>query len=358
MEFQYTGFPSRVVFGVGLTEHTRLVRTVEELDPQRILIVAAEPETALAVRIEQALGSRIAGRFSNIRAHVPIEVAAEARRAADEADADCLLSVGGGSTTGTAKAIAMQSGLPIIAVPTTYAGSEVTPVWGLTEDGRKTTGIDPKVLPKMVIYDPQLTVSLPPRLSVASGLNALAHCVEAFWTAKRNPITSLIAEEGIRALAAGLPGVLADPGDLDARSQALYGAWLAGTSFASAGSDIHHKICHVLGGAYDLPHAETHAVVLPYATALAAPRVDGADARIAAALGHEGGNATTAVLAFERSLSAPTSLHELGLPESELERACDLVSEALAALPDPPSRAASDALIRAAFGAETLADVS
>jgi maleylacetate reductase len=358
VEFQYTGFASRVVFGVGSTEHPRLARVVDEFDPQRILIVAAEPERALAERIGAALGSRVAGQFSNIRPHVPIEIAREARRAADLANADCLLSVGGGSTTGTAKAIAMESELPIIAVPTTYAGSEVTPVWGLTDQGRKTTGVDVRVLPKIVIYDPQLTVSLPPRLSVVSGLNALAHCVEAFWTAKRSPITSLLAEEGIRALAVGLPGILVDPGDLDARSQALYGAWLAGASFASAGSDIHHKICHVLGGAYDLPHAETHAVILPYATAIAAPRVAGADARIAAALGYDGESATSAIFAFERALSAPTSLSELGLPESELERACELVGEALMTLPDPPSRATSDALIRAAFGAATLADVS
>jgi maleylacetate reductase len=354
-EFEYTGFPSHIVFGAGSTGRERLARLIDGLDAERILVVAAEPETVLADRMADALGTRIAGRFANVLAHVPIEIAREAREAARQVRADCLLSVGGGSTTGTAKAIAMESGLPIVAVPTTYAGSEVTPVWGLTEDGRKTTGVDLKVLPKLVIYDPELTVSLPPRLSVVSGLNALAHCIEAFWTAKRNPITSLIAEEGIRAMAAGLPGILADPSDLDARSQAMYGAWLAGVSFASAGSDIHHKICHVLGGAYDLPHAETHAVILPYAASVAAPRVDGVDARIAAALGDDGETAAAAIFALERALSAPTSLRELGLPETELERACDLVGEALLALPDPPSRATSGALMSAAFdGAQTL----
>jgi alcohol dehydrogenase class IV len=358
-EFEYTGFPSHVVFGVGSTERRQLARVIDGVGAERILLIAAEPEQALADTIADALGGRIVARFSHVRAHVPIEIAREAREAADAAGADCLLSVGGGSTTGTAKAIALEAGTPIVAVPTTYAGSEVTPVWGLTENGRKTTGVDLRVLPKLVIYDPQLTTSLPPQLSVVSGLNALAHCAEAFWTAKRNPITSLIAEEGIRALAAGLPGILADPGDLEARSRALYGAWLAGTSFASAGSDLHHKICHVLGGAYDLPHAETHAVVLPYATAVAAPRVDGADSRIAAALGAGDESAAEAIYAFERELGAPESLREIGLPESELEHASELVADALGALPEPLSRVASDALLQAAFdGAPPLVSVA
>ncbi len=348
-EFEYTGFPSHVVFGVGSTERRQLARVIDGLGAKRILLIAAEPERALADRIAEAAGARIAGRFSQVRAHVPIEIARQAREAAHAVQADCLLCVGGGSTTGTAKAVALESGVGIVAVPTTYAGSEVTPVWGLTENGRKTTGVDLRVLPQLVIYDPALTVSLPVELSVVSGLNALAHCAEALWTARRNPITSLIAQEGIRALAAGLPAILAQPADLEARSQALYGAWLAGSAFATAGSGIHHKICHVLGGAYDLPHAETHAVVLPYSTALAAPSLDGVDAQIVSALGGDGDSAAEAIFAFERELGAPVSLRELGLPESELAHAGELVAEALAALPEPPSRAAIDALMRAAF---------
>jgi maleylacetate reductase len=347
--FEYTGYASRVIFGVGAADGEGFVSAVEQSGARRIMLVAAEAEGDLAARITGALEGAVVARFSQVRPHVPVEVAGAAVAMARHFGADSLLSVGGGSTTGTAKTVALELGLPIIAVPTTYAGSEVTPVWGLTEHGRKTTGVDLKVLPQLVIYDPALTISLPVQISVVSGLNALAHCVEAFWTPMRNPITSLLAEEGIRALAGGLPGVASDPRDVDARSQTLYGAWLAGTAFATAGSDLHHKICHALGGAYDLPHAETHAVVLPYATAVAAPRVADADQRIASALDAPDLSAAEAIYAFERQLGAPRSLREIGLSEGELDAVAELIGETLSALPDPVSRSASETLLRAAF---------
>jgi alcohol dehydrogenase class IV len=297
------------------------------------------------------------GSFSDVRPHVPIEVAQAARTAAASASADAVLSVGGGSTTGTAKAIALSSGLPVAAIPTTYAGSEVTPVWGLTDGGRKTTGIDLRVLPRIVIYDPELTVTLPVGLSIASGLNALAHCVEAFWAPGRNPITSLIAEEAIAALADALPAVSADGSDLEARTSMLYAAWLAGTAFATAGSSIHHKVCHVLGGAFDLPHAETHGVMLPYTTAVAAPRAPGSDGRIARALGRDGMPAAAAIDAFARELGAPRSLRELGLSDGDLQRAIDLVDDTLGRLAEPVLRSESEALLSAAFeGRASLAE--
>jgi alcohol dehydrogenase class IV len=253
-----------------------------------------------------------------------------------------------------AKAIALTSGLPVVAVPTTYAGSEVTPVWGLTEGGRKTTGTDLRVLPRLVVYDPELTLTLPVGLSVVSGLNALAHCAEAFWAPARNPITSLIAEEGIRALARALPGLANDGRDLGARSDALYGTWLAGTAFATAGSSVHHKICHVLGGAFDLPHAETHAVVLPYSVGLAAPWVPGSEERIVAALDGGGASAAEAIATFARRLGAPASLREIGLGEHDLERAIDLVDATLSQLPEPVSRSDTAALLGAAFAGAAL----
>jgi maleylacetate reductase len=199
--------------------------------------------------------------------------------------ADCCVAVGGGSTVGLAKAIALTSGLPILAVPTTYAGSEMTPIWGLTAGGAKQTGRDARVLPRTVIYDPELTLGLPPRVAGPSGMNALAHCVEALYAPDTSPIVQLMAEEGIRALAAALPAIRVEPADLRARAGALYGAWLAGAALGTVSMGLHHKLCHTLGGSFGLPHAETHAVVLPYAAAYNRAAAPEAMSRAARALG-------------------------------------------------------------------------
>jgi alcohol dehydrogenase class IV len=295
--------------------------------------------------------------FTSVRPHVPIQVAEAARALATSVRADAVLSVGGGSTTGTAKAIALTTGLPIIAVPTTYAGSEVTPVWGLTEEARKTTGVDHRVLPRTVIYDPELTVTLPADLSAASGLNALAHCVEAFWAPRRNPISSLAAEEGIRALAAGLPSVHATPGDLAARSDLLYGAYLAGSAFAVAGSGLHHKICHALGGAYNLPHAQTHAIVLPEVLAFNAPAAPDAARRIGRALrGGPDGDPVGALRALSARLGIPRGLRELGLEEDQIDVVAALVEPAVPTdNPRRADRAALREIIHAAWAGAPLA---
>lgn len=353
MKFEYSGLPSNVVFGVGTAEGHELTRRITEIGARRLLLVAAAADAALADPIADVLGNAVVGRFSDVAPHVPLTTARAARAAARACAADAVLSVGGGSTTGAAKAIALELELPIIAVPTTYAGSEVTPVWGLTEDGRKTTGLDRRVLPTLVIYDPGLTVSLPPALTVASGLNALAHCVEAFWAPGRNPITSLLAEEGMRAFAAGLPDVRRDPSDIEARERCLYGAWLAGVAFARAGSDVHHKTCHVLGGTFDLPHAETHAVVLPHATAAVMAARAGmheTGTRIATALGAGPDTpAAEAILAFAHGLDAPRSLAEIGLREIDLTTAIERVGDTLGKLPESPDATAADALVTAAY---------
>jgi maleylacetate reductase len=262
-----------------------------------------------------------------VRPHVPAEVAERARATARETGADALLSIGGGSTTGTAKIIALGTGLPIVAVPTTYAGSEMTPVWGMTTDARKETGNDRSVLPKVVVYDPDLTVSLPGFITGPSAINAMAHCVEAFYAPGANPITSLVAEEGIRAIARGVPIAVERPEDPGGRADTLYGAYLAGAAFAVAGSAIHHKICHVLGGAYDLPHADLHTVVLPYATAFNAEALPEVSARVARALGAEGTDAAAAIQALALRIGAPTALRDIGMRESDLDEATRLVLE-------------------------------
>ncbi|MEA2295655.1 MAG: maleylacetate reductase [Solirubrobacteraceae bacterium] len=352
LEFEYDALPVRAVFGLGSADH-RFAGVVDDLDARRVLVIVSAPEEPLARRLVAPFSDRVAGVFTGVRPHVPIDVAEAARAAVARSGADALISIGGGSTTGTAKAVALTTGLPIVAVPTTYAGSEVTPVWGLTEAGRKTTGTDRRVLPRVVLYDPALTATLPAALSAVSGLNAVAHCVEAFWAPRANPVTSLMAEEGLRALAAGLPGVVREPGDLEARSVVLYGAWLAGTAFAAAGSGLHHTICHVLGGAYDLPHAQTHAVVLPHVMALVAPSLPGVDARVAAALGAPGTPAADALHALARRLGAPTALRDIGLPEDDLAAAARLVVEQV------PDRSPADieALLSAAWRGELLAVV-
>jgi alcohol dehydrogenase class IV len=280
--------------------------------------------------------------------HVPVDVAGRARDVAKAHDAEVLVCVGGGSTTGLAKAVALTTGLPIVAVPTTYAGSEATDVWGLTEAGRKTTGVDPRVLPRAVVYDASLMLGLPVATSVASGLNALAHCVDALWGPRTDPIDQALALEGIRALSSGLPAVVADPRALDGREQTLYGAYLAAVAFASAGSGLHHKICHVLGGRFALPHAETHAVVLPYVLALNAPAVPALEGRMAAAFGAD--SAVAGLDSLRAELDAPRSLRDLGLAEADLAGAVGPILEAAPpSNPVPVTAEVVGSLLRAAF---------
>jgi len=327
-EFAFDALPGRVVFGAGASR-TRLAEEVARLGARRLLLVATEQERPLAEELAAPLGDGIVETFTGVRPHVPVEVA---RAAARSAAADGVLSVGGGSTTGTAKAVALDTGLPIVAVPTTYAGSEMTPVWGMTEAQRKTTGTDRRVLPRVVVYDPELTLSLPPHVAGPSAMNALAHCVEALYARGANPITSLIAEEGVRALAGGVEDAVERPGDLEARAEVLYGAYLAGAAFAVAGAGLHHKVCHVLGGAYDLPHAELHTVVLPHAIACNAPALPEVMARVARALGAE--DAAGGAFDLAERIGAPTALRALGMREEQLDEAVALVLEAVP--PDNP----------------------
>jgi len=338
--FTYDALPGRVVFGVGAVE--QLGEEVDRLGGRRVLAIAGK--RAIDGLLER-LGPRVAASFTDVQQHVPVEAAARAVAAAAEADADCLVAMGGGSATGMAKAVALERQTPIVAVPTTYAGSEVTPIYGLTGPEGKRTGRDLRVLPKVVVYDPALTTGLPPEVTGPSGMNALAHCVEATYAPGANPVTSLLAEEGARALACGLPVAVADPADLAARTDAMLGAWLAGAAMAAAGVGIHHQLCHLLGGAYRLPHAELHAVVLPHAVAFVAPAARPQLARLAGALGVE--EVPGGIWDLGRRLGTPASLAELGLAETELDRAAE---QAVARVVQAPRRAGVSEL-RALLGA-------
>lgn len=316
-DFRYDALPGRVIFGAGCST-TELEPELRRLGAQRVLLVVAEPEQQLANRLTAPFAALIAATFSAVHQHVPEATVTEVLAAAHTARADAVLSIGGGSTTGTAKAVALHTSLPILAVPTTYAGSEMTPVWGVTAAARKTTGRDIAVLPKTVLYDPELTLSLPTSITVSSAFNALAHCVEALYARGANPITSLIAVEGVRALGAGLGPVVADPHDRAARTDLLYGAYLAGGAFAAAGSGLHHTICHVLGGAFDLPHAQTHAVVLPHVAAFNEAAVPDLR-RAAAALDSD--SVADGLARLTAATGAPTSLRELGMPDDGVDQA-------------------------------------
>jgi maleylacetate reductase len=319
-DFVYQAQAARVVFGAGSL--AQLPAEIDRLGARRALVLCTPEQTAQAQQVADLLGDRAAGIFAQAVMHVPIETARLARAEATRLDADCAVAVGGGSTTGLGKAIALDSGLPIMAVPTTYAGSEMTPIYGLTEGGVKKTGRDLRVLPRTVIYDPMLSLGLPVGLSVTSGINAIAHAAEGLYAQDRNPVMSLMAEEGIAAMARALPRIVARPDDVGARGDALYGAWLCGTVLGHVGMALHHKLCHTLGGSFNLPHAEVHTVVLPHALAFNAAADPEAMVRIGRAIQRD--NAAQGLFDLAQSLGAPVALSDIGMPADGLDRAADL----------------------------------
>ncbi|MER6159198.1 maleylacetate reductase [Streptomyces sp. NPDC001868] len=349
MEFVYEAQPMRIVMRPGASV-TAVAGEAEQLGLRRLLVVCGPRGAETARAVADALGDACAGLFAQARQHVPVEVADRAVLAARDADADGCVAVGGGSAIGLGKAIALRTELPLIAVPSTYSGSEMTPVWGLTEHGTKRTGRAPSVLPRSVVYDPELTLSLPVPLSVTSGINAVAHAAEALYAPDASPLVSLTAEEGARAMLGALPDVAADPGDLEARGRALYGAWLCGTALGATTMGLHHKLCHVLGGTFGLPHAETHTVVLPYALAYNAPAAPDAMAALGRALDTD--TPAQALWDLSGSLGAPRSLAQLGLAEADLTAAADEVTGK--AYPNPRATTAADALkiLRAAYAGD------
>jgi alcohol dehydrogenase class IV len=352
MRFAHETLPQRVVFAPD--DAARAIGDeIARLGAGRVMVVAAPSSAALADALTGQLP--VAHVHDEVVRHVPVDVADRAREAAAASRADALVSVGGGSATGLAKAITLTTGLPIVAVPTTYAGSEATNVWGLTDATAKTTGVDARVLPRAIVYDAALLRTLPAELAVASGLNALAHCVDAMWGPHADPIDRALAEEAIRGLGKGLPAVKAAPGgdeggkqSLEGHEQTLYGAYLAAVAFASAGSGLHHKICHVLGGMFDLPHAQTHAVVLPHVLALNAPYAPEAEHRIAAAFAAP--TATEGLAALRTRLDAPTALKDYGMPEDGIARAlAPILAVTPANNPAPLTPDRLTALLRAAW---------
>ncbi|MFI6357234.1 maleylacetate reductase [Streptomyces sp. NPDC050743] len=347
MQFVHDAPYSRVVFGVG--SRLELGAELGRLGLTRPLLVST-PSLRAGRELSDLLAALLVGRFDEVAMHVPTDVAARAVAAARATDADSVVVVGGGSAIGTAKALAKDTHLPILAVPTTYAGSEMTPIWGVTDNRRKTTRRDPHVLPRVVIYGPELTVSLPPTLTAASGMNALAHLAECLYAPQVSPLAVLMAQEGIRALAGGLPKVVADPSDINARVEVTYGAWLGGWTLGTTGMGIHHKICHTLGGTYDLPHAPSHSAVIPYALAVNAHASPAAMAAVEAAFlaaGRQVDHAAGAIWDLRNEIGATQSLSALGFPAEEIDAAADIVVQGRPLNPRPVDHACVRAVLAA-----------
>jgi len=318
--FSYTALPGKVIFGSGTL--SKVAEEMKALGCSRALLLSTPQQVAQVEALRAQLGDLAAGLFAEAAMHTPVDVTERAMAAAKACGADCTVALGGGSTTGLGKAIAVRTDLPQIVIPTTYAGSEATPILGETKDGLKTTRRDMKILPEVIIYDVDLTLSLPVGMTVTSGMNGIAHAAEGLYAKDANPIITMIAEDGVRAIARSLPSIVADPHDKEARSDALYGAWACGVVLGAVGMSLHHKLCHTLGGTFDLPHAETHTVVLPHAMAYNAPAAPEAMTRLARAIGAP--DAPQGLFDLAKSLGAPTSLRELGMPEEGLEKVIDL----------------------------------
>lgn len=347
-DFFFRMNPARVRFGRGT--RVLVAEEVAALGAGRAALLSTPEQRDLAERIARSLGAASAGVFGEARMHTPVDVTDRVLAEIEHARADCLVAAGGGSTIGLAKALALRSGLPIVAVPTTYAGSEMTPVLGQTENGEKQTLTDGRVLPKSVIYDVDLTLSLPVPMSVTSGINAMAHAVEALYARDGNPIVTLMAKQSIGALSNGLTAIVAEADDIAGRRQVLYGAWLAGTCLGLVGMALHHKLCHVLGGSFDLAHAPTHAVVLPYAVAYNREAAPEAMEHLAEALGTS--DPVAGLFDLVRRLGAPLSLAEIGMPAAGIGRAADLAVRNAYWNPRPLEREALfDLITRAHSGA-------
>ncbi|MGP6173349.1 iron-containing alcohol dehydrogenase [Corynebacterium sp. A21] len=361
--FHHRTLPQKVCFGAGRAGDY-LAAEVTRLGSRRILLIL----TSSAVPAAESMmpGLPVAARIEGVTQHVPEADAVHARSEAVRIDADLIISIGGGSAVGLAKAVAATHPVSLIAVPSTYSASEATDIWAITRAGRKQLRQDPRVLPATVIYDAELLAGLPKDLAMRSGFNAIAHCTDTLWAGEASPISRLFAGEALAALAQGIPMLAATPETdappLVARELCLYGSYLAAVGYRSVGRALHHEIVHVLGGRFNLPHALTHAVMLPYVVAVNAPAAPPGRAEIlAAALGAapaeiSGDPARAGVdklLELREQLPGPWSLGELGLAESDLAEAAALI---LREVPPGNPRALSTVLIREVLQAAHAGD--
>nr|ADF58425.1 maleylacetate reductase [Bordetella sp. IITR-02] len=345
MNFIHDPLTPRVLFGAGRLQS--LGEELKLLGIRRVLVISTPEQRELANQVAALIPGSVAGFFDRATMHVPSQIVDQAASVARELGVDSYVAPGGGSTIGLAKMLALHSSLPIVAIPTTYAGSEMTSIYGVTENELKKTGRDRRVLARTVIYDPELTFGLPTGISVTSGLNAIAHAVEGLYAPEVNPILAIMAQQGIAALAKSIPTIRSAPTDLEARSQAQYGAWLCGSVLGNVSMALHHKLCHTLGGTFNLPHAETHTVVLPHALAYNTPAIPRANAWLQEALATR--EPAQALFDLAKSNGAPVSLQSIGMKEADLDRACELVMSAQYPNPRPLEKHAIANLLRRAY---------
>ena len=314
---------AHVVFGAGARH--RIAAALPEFGITGLFLLSSAGRAGVAEELAVQLGSAVAGRFAGAVMHTPVEVTGAALKELTATPANGLLSVGGGSTIGLGKALSFHTGLPHLVVPTTYSGSEATPILGQTENGIKTTLSDPAILPEAIFYDPELVTGLPIDLTVSSALNAVAHAAEALYAANRTPESDALATQGLQAFLQALPRVMAAPGDVDAREATLRGAWACGTVLGQVGMALHHKLCHALGGSFGLAHAETHAVILPHAIQYNAEAAQEELRPLAAMLDDQDPGRGLWQLAHQ--LGAPVSLQALGLAEADLDQAAEIATQ-------------------------------
>jgi maleylacetate reductase len=345
-DFQYTALPARVVFGFGTM--AKVTDELASLGGTRAFVLS-DPHhaTTAAARLMRALGEFGIQLSTDAVMHTPVEVTERVLKKLVACEADCIVALGGGSTIGLAKALALRTELPQIVLPTTYAGSEATPILGETREGKKSTIRSMQVLPEVILYDVELTCALPPAMSLISGINAIAHAVEALYAKDANPVTSTLAEQGIAALGGALPRIVSDPADRNARAAALFGAWVCGSCLGTVGMSLHHKLCHVLGGAFGLPHADTHTVILPHAVAYNATGAPAAIGRVARALNTD--NAAQALFDLAATNGGPTSLREIGMSNSDLDEAAGAAVQSPYWNPRPVDREAIRKLLDDAY---------
>lgn len=351
-DFAFSQPALRVRFGPGVRRDTGA--EIERIGCARAAILSTPGKIEMAEALASDIGGRVAALVPLAEMHTPVPSTEEALLEVERIRADCLVAIGGGSTIGLSKALALRTGLPQIVLPTTYSGSEATPVLGQTEGGHKTTITDPRVQPETILYDAELIRSLPLPITVASALNAMAHAAEGLYARDRNPVSKLFAREGLLAFRAALPAVRENPQNLEARGETLYGAWLCGTVLGQVGMALHHKLCHILGGSFDLPHADTHSVLLPHTIAFNA---EAAGPLLDPVRDIFGGNDVGQALAdFAGEVGAPRALRDLGMKEDDLDRAADLALEAFYWNPRLLVRDEVLGLLRSAWTGEVRAD--